>query len=223
VNLRSRRRKTATALMVTLMLVLLGYLSGLLEEHPQTGPPVTAGFHYVEHVTDGDSMRLSNGARVRLAGLNAPELGSGRLAEEATAFARKMLEDREVRIEPASEPLDKYNRSLAYVYTVEGLFVNVQIIRAGYAYAWPYEPNTEHALELLEAQKEAQAARLGVWEEQPRKSEYYVVETGPRYSLTHRPSCPELRDSKYGQVRFEDRIEAINHNGGAPPCRKCKP
>ena len=225
-NLRSRRHKTAVALMVVIALILLGYGTKQAKQGRRAGGARVSGGNYlVEYVYDGDSLRLENGAEVRLVGIDTPEKGR-EMSDEGRNFAKDMLESRTVRLVSAEEPVDKYGRNLAYLYltTAQGeLLVNAEMARLGYAYAWPYKPNTTHSAEILAAQKEAQAAHRGLWARKPGKSGYYLVERRRKYSLTHRPNCPKLKGSNNSTRRFDNRLQAINSEGGAPPCRDCRP
>jgi micrococcal nuclease len=221
-----RRQKTTVALVLAIILMLLGYLTRDATRTPQkSGLQLPAGVYAVAEVKDGDSLTLTNGAEVRLVGIDTPEKGSP-LADKARQFARELLEGRTIRLVPAEEPMDKFKRNLAYIFVesedAEMLF-NVEIVKAGYAYAWPYKPNFEHREEISAAQKEAQAARRGLWSRPAKKLKNYVVTTSAKYSLTHRTSCRKLKQSALPKKTFKDRLEALNHKGGAPPCRECKP
>lgn len=222
----SRRNKAVVTLLVAIILILLGYVARPLTESPRrSAKRVAAGTYVVEHVYDGDSLRLANGAGVRLVGIDTPERGQA-FSEEGRSFAKELLEGKTVRLVPAKEPVDRYKRNLAYLYLEKDgkeVFANAQMVRHGYAYAWPYKPNTSHSEEILAAQKEAQAQRRGLWARKPRKLKYYIVEQRTKYSLTHRSRCPKLKSSRNPTIRFEDRLEAINYGGGAPPCRECRP
>ncbi len=50
---------------------------------------------------------------------------------------------------------DNYNRILAYVYTLDGKFINAEIIKNGYAYLFPYPSEMNKFKVLLEAQRYA--------------------------------------------------------------------
>jgi len=225
---RRRKQKTAIALIVAIVLILLGYLTREAVETPRAGRKhVGPGVYEVKLVYDGDSLKLANGAGVRLAGIDAPDRKwDMHYADEARDYVKEMLEGRSVRLELAEEHTDRYGRNLAYLY-LEGeggeAFLNADIVRRGCAYAYPYKPNVMHADEILAAQKEAQAAKRGLWARPVKNLKTYVVTTSRKYSLTHRPSCGKLKKSKLPRKNYTRRRDALNHNGGAPPCRECKP
>src|SRR5438552_3085981 len=89
----------------------------------------------VERVVDGDTLIIAGGQRVRLLGINTPELArDGRPAEpwalEARDFLNHAVSGREISLGFDREPFDKYGRRLAYVYR-QGKLINEEIIRAG--------------------------------------------------------------------------------------------
>jgi endonuclease YncB( thermonuclease family) len=225
---RLGRKRNALVLIVAILLALLGYLAReTTRRQAPAGEPAAAGTYTVARAYDGDSLVLDNGAKVRLTGIDAPD-GKYYMyyADQARSRAKSLLEGKLVRLVPAQEPLDNYGRTLAYLYLERNgseVLVNAELARLGLAYAFPYEPNTRHAGEILEAQKEAQQARRGLWNRKPQEAPHYIVEVGPTFSLTHRPDCRSLEKSKHEKKRFESRLEALNHNRGAPPCRHCQP
>ena len=97
----------------------------------------TAETVLVQRVIDGDTIRLDGGVRVRLIGVDTPELNDKRpewraRAQEAAAFVRQSVEGKHVRLEYDRERPDKHRRTLAYVYLEDGTFLNAEIVRQGY-------------------------------------------------------------------------------------------
>jgi micrococcal nuclease len=69
-----------------------------------------------------------------------------------------------VHVERDAEPRDAYGRLLAYVHRADnGLFVNLELVRDGFAVPLTFEPNTAHRDEIVAAATEAEAAGLGLW------------------------------------------------------------
>ena len=92
----------------------------------------------VRAVVDGDTIDVAAFGRVRLLGIDAPEIGRGFDtsapfgARRATRLTALVLH-RWVRLEQEGAPLDVYNRHLAYVITEDGVFVNAVLVREGLA------------------------------------------------------------------------------------------
>jgi micrococcal nuclease len=153
----------------------------------------------VERVIDGDTVvvRLAGQpVKVRLIGVDAPESVDARkpverFAHESAAFLRGLVEGKSVRLayEPAGAKVDRYGRTLAYLYLEPGgLFVNREIVakRFGHAYtAYPFQ----YMDDFRQAERVAREKRLGLWGPDPAPSKpsadevVYVTKTGTRYHL----------------------------------------
>jgi endonuclease YncB( thermonuclease family) len=121
----------------------------------------------VKTVIDGDTIDVSTIGRVRLLGIDAPEIGRGfdtpaPFANEARDRLTTMILHRWIRLEQDGPSLDKYDRRLAYVMTEDGQFVNATLVREGLARVSARLPLTRLS-ELQRAEAEAQAFRRGIW------------------------------------------------------------
>ncbi len=67
-----------------------------------------------------------------------------------------------VRLEYDRERQDKYGRTLAYVYLEDGTFLNAEIIRQGYGFAYTQFP-FKYLEEFRKLEREAQEAGRGLW------------------------------------------------------------
>lgn len=91
------------------------------------------GPYLVKEVIDGDTIRLETGTKVRLLGINTPEISSKDCyALEAKNFLKNLVENEEIHLEYDFEDRDKYGRSLRYVY-FKGQNVNLILVEEGYA------------------------------------------------------------------------------------------
>ncbi len=130
----------------------------------------------ITHVVDGDTIDVQIGGRderVRLIGIDTPETKKPNFpiecyGPEATAFTTSLLPvGSTVRIERDVVGRDDYGRLLGYVYMLTDgstdTFVNLEIIRQGYATPLTIEPNSTFASAFAEAAGEAEAAGLGLW------------------------------------------------------------
>src|SRR5437764_242695 len=92
----------------------------------------------VRSVFDGDTIDVATYGRVRLLGIDAPELGRGYdtpapFGREARERLTQLTLHRWVRLEQEGAALDVYNRHLAYVLTEDGVCVNAALVRDGLA------------------------------------------------------------------------------------------
>lgn len=135
-------------------------------------PGSAAGEYVVVGVADGDTIdvRPAGGGRrvrVRLIGVDAPESKDPRrpvecFAEEASRFTARLL-GKLVRLEFDVEHLDRYGRTLAYVYLSDGTFFNLVLVEEGFAQPYTVPPNVRYADRFVEAGRRAREAGRGLW------------------------------------------------------------
>jgi micrococcal nuclease len=117
----------------------------------------------VERVSDGDSFHCRDRRRVRLIGIDSPELGQGEPGRQAQAALRRLLpKGTTIRLERDVSPRDRYGRELAYVWTGSRM-VNEVLVREGWAMLYTLPPNVKYAERLEQAQKQARARGAGLW------------------------------------------------------------
>jgi micrococcal nuclease len=128
--------------------------------------PADAGEAWVDYVHDGDTLFLTDGRKVRLLGIDTPEVGEHAECYGDTARERLravLPEGTHVRTVSDVRPLDQYGRTLLFLFTDDGALVNLDLIRDGYAEAVVLKPNVLWAAEVEAAEDEAQAASRGMW------------------------------------------------------------
>ena len=129
-----------------------------------------SGTFVVKRVVDGDTIVLSNGERVRLIGVDTPESVHPRkpveyFSKEASAFTKKMVEGKPVRLEYDWNRRDKYGRTLAYVYRMpDNLFLNAEIVKQGYGHAYTRFP-FKYMEEFRRYESEARDMERGLWKQ----------------------------------------------------------
>jgi micrococcal nuclease len=117
----------------------------------------------VERVADGDSFTCRDGRRVRLIGIDTPELAQGESGRRArAALSRLAPPGTSVRLERDVAPRDRYGRELAHVWNGSRL-VNEALVLEGWALLYTVPPNVKYAERLGRAQKKARAAGVGLW------------------------------------------------------------
>lgn len=162
---------------VLLLIVLLVLIVARIRTPQESAPePSAEGWQRVVRVIDGDTFDLDDGRRVRLLGVDTPETQyspraqiegrSDPYAEEATAFVRRQVEGKKVRLEYGPETSDAYGRTLAYVWLEDETLLNAELLRSGYARALRRFPHPRREA-FLELEEEARAARRGLWEQEP--------------------------------------------------------
>lgn len=183
------RRKRAVLIGVTLIgTALLVWLdrdfvaprwSDLLTQREQTFAADLARYHGgsfpVVRVVDGDTLYLGvpdsgdEVTKVRLIGIDAPEMGGGErermyYAEEATAFARRLAQGKRVTVylDQRAGSRDRYGRLLAYIELPDDRFLNEELLSQGFAYA---DLRFKHGYYQKYRQLEAGARALkeGLW------------------------------------------------------------
>lgn len=128
----------------------------------------------VLRVIDGDTLELEDRQRVRLLGLDAPEMASdAHPAEPWAVESAGWLSDQTlghmIRLQTDASATDKYGRTLAWVYTESGTLINAEALRYGMArllddYGLP--PDLEPS--LRQAESEAKIRRRGVWSDKAK-------------------------------------------------------
>lgn len=121
----------------------------------------------VSRVIYGDTIRLASGEKVRLIGVDTPDTKHPRsplepLGRQATEFTRRLLKDKRVWLEYDRQRRDRYGRTLAYVYLEDGTFLNAEILRRGYGFAYTRYP-CRHADRFHALEREAREGRRGLW------------------------------------------------------------
>ena len=109
----------------------------------------------VTRIIDGDTFvaggsGVSGGDRVRLYGMDTPEVGE-RCYREATERLRDLAGDRG-RVESGPRPTDQFGRLLYYVYTSSGASIDAQLVQEGLAIAWRQDGQHRDYLVGLETQ-----------------------------------------------------------------------
>jgi micrococcal nuclease len=138
-----------------------------------TGTSLGAGSGRVTRVVDGGTIVVDLDGRsekIRLLGIDTPETKSPTkpvqcYGKEASTHTSDLLTPgTEVRLERDVEERDTYGLMLAYVYRAsDGLFVNLELARDGFASLLTYQPNVAHVGELSAAVDDARSRQAGLW------------------------------------------------------------
>jgi micrococcal nuclease len=152
-----------------ILVVLLGggylFYTRARDDEPSTAARVV-------RAVDGDTIVVDVGGRqerVRYIGVDTPEsVKPGARVQcfgnYASRFNHMLVDGRRVRLVTDSEERDRYGRLLAYVYRADdGMFVNAELVRDGYARPLTIAPNRRFADDFQALASEARHARRGLW------------------------------------------------------------
>jgi len=131
----------------------------------------------VEHVHDGDTLFLrttqpnalvatTDAVKVRLLGIDTPEVGDDAecFGDQATEQLRMLLPDgSQTWITADQDPTDQYGRSLFYLWTEDGRFVNYELVAGGAAESLMIAPNDAYYPLLRAAEDAATTSGTGMW------------------------------------------------------------
>ena len=138
-----------------------------------TTPPHPKNTYPVAKVIDGDTISIIKDGKtvtLRLIGLDTPETVDPRkpvqcFGKAASDKAKELLAGKTVRLEFDSSQglLDKYGRTLAYVFLSNGTLFNEYMIAEGYGHEYTYNLPYKYQREFKEAESRAREEKRGLW------------------------------------------------------------
>lgn len=147
------------------------------EEVEPLSRPADAVELKVTAVVDGDTIRAvpqidhrvwsqGLGTAVRLLEIDAPERDPAECfaAEATTRLGELLPEGSRVWAQLDREPVDQYDRVLAYLWNEDDVFVNVAMVEEGFATAVLFEPNDRYIEEVRQAEAVAKGESRGLWD-----------------------------------------------------------
>jgi endonuclease YncB( thermonuclease family) len=165
----------------------------------------------VADVVDGDTAVLDHAIghahRVRLVGIEAPKPPLGRVpsrpwppADAATETLRRLIAGKPVTLFYDVARIDRYDRLRAQVYRDDGLWVQGEMLRLGMARVHTFVDNHALATEMLAFEREARAARRGLW-----RDPYYAV-LSPDQAADHTDSFQLVEGRVVNTARVKRRV-----------------
>jgi endonuclease YncB( thermonuclease family) len=123
----------------------------------------------VRKVVDGDTLLLEGGDRIRLIGINTPEVKSRYSqsqpgGEVARDWLVRTLRNPTVWLQYDAQQFDKYDRRLAHVFLESGQYLNALLLEQGLAMLTLIPPNLLYADVLIQAQHSAEQKKRGIWQ-----------------------------------------------------------
>ncbi|MFC1615086.1 thermonuclease family protein [Patescibacteria group bacterium] len=142
----------------------------VMKDYQKYGADFENRLHVVEEVSDGDTLVIENGIRIRLLGIDAQEKDEC-FGEEAKAELTRLVLGKEIILEKDKTAVDMYGRLLRYVTLhnenpeSDDVFINTELVRNGYAKNDSVKPDVKYMTQLQDAQSEAESENLGMWGE----------------------------------------------------------
>lgn len=124
----------------------------------------------VRSIHDGDTVRLDDGRKIRLIGINSPEVARG--DRPAQAFANKARDQlkrliashkNEVKLVYGKQRHDRYKRTLAHLFSPDSENLQATLLQSGLATAYTYPPNLAYTDCYLQAEQAARCKSRGIW------------------------------------------------------------
>lgn len=124
----------------------------------------------VKWVYDGDTLLLTDKRKIRIIGIDTPEVKHHQ--QKAQAYGAKAREalrellneyDYKVILRYEKERLDKYSRILAHVYTLDGINISSWLLENGFARTMSIPPNVDLADCYKKSETIAQDQSLKIW------------------------------------------------------------
>lgn len=124
----------------------------------------------VTRVIDGDTIEVEwneKKEKVRLIGIDTPELDDSReemraQAQRAKEFTEKQVANQAVTLVKDVSEVDQYGRLLRYV-VVDGTFLNRELVALGFAESFTYPPDVACAKVFNHSEELARSAGIGIW------------------------------------------------------------
>ena len=149
---------------------------------------------------DGDTIALEGGGVLKLAGIEAagsPGFGDSFQATAARGALESRIAGRELGLVPVGPAADRYGRRHTQVFLPDGTWLQEALVGLGWARVHPVAGERACVVALLEAERQARAAGLGVWSD--RRS-------GPR-----RADDPSLSQRSGLYEVVEGRVQSVGH------------
>jgi len=154
----------------------------------------------IRYIHDGDTLHLEDGRKIRLIGINTPELARDNKPAEPYAVAAtnalKALfkDDKSIALLFGKDRKDHYGRYLAHALLADGQNVQAILLKQGLAQVITIPPNTRFAACYLEIEHQARCDKAGLWHD------------------TNIVAAAQLQNSHLGFHLVQGKVENIRTN-----------
>jgi len=163
---------TMPGMAVRLYLLLFIWLTAVIQ--PAWAEIACPGASYdetssIKYIHDGDTLHLKDGRKVRLIGINTPEVAHGdKAAEPFSVESKNALKDlfsdsKTVSLIYGKEKQDRYERLLAHAFNENGDNIQAILLKQGLAHAIAFPPNTRFSACYKQQERKARCAGDGLW------------------------------------------------------------
>jgi len=192
------RASLKRALLLSAFFILFSTNSLLACQSGKLSEPVSVKFVY-----DGDTLYLKDQRKIRIIGMDTPEMGRhGKVQEpyaaEATEALRELLyqHHNQIRLQIGKDAYDRYGRQLAYVFLPDGTNVSEWMLLRGFATTLFIPPNLKYLDCYVKAERKAQNRQINIWTQ--NKFHLHVA---------------DLLDKKYtGYARLVAKVDSVKRN-----------
>lgn len=128
----------------------------------------------VSRIIDGDTFEIASGEKIRMIGINAPEI-SDLHGVEAKQHLSELISGKNVKLvsDTKSNDRDRYSRILRYVF-VDGTDINKKMIEDGHAIAY-MKFKFDKATEYEETQISAEKKSINTVQTQSKKGAIHLI------------------------------------------------
>lgn len=130
----------------------------------------------VERVVDGDTIKLNDGRKVRLVGINTPEstTRTEEFGKEASNYTKSKLEGKRIWMQKDISETDRYGRLLRIIWLtaptdlmneneIRKKMFNADLVLNGYAEPSTYPPDVKYSEFFIQFAREARKNKTGLW------------------------------------------------------------
>jgi len=186
-------------------------VSGLIES--EEAKSVSNDLYFVNEVIDGDTIKIEGNTRLRLIGIDAPEINECYYQKSRDELIR-LVQGKYVKLEKDIESVDGYGRLLRYVYLPskeleeDDIFVNKHLLHQGYAQTLFKAPNKRYRMLFIRAREEALMNKRGLWSDECNYLEKFEQENKSTREIDEPPSDPNclikgnISSRGYGKLYF---------------------
>jgi len=157
-----------------IIIILILIASELSGQNPNFSYPYNySKIVYVSRVIDGDTFVLSDSSRVRMLGVDCPEVArfskpAEPFSTQATTLIKSLIEHKSVKLTFDGNVFDMFGRQLAYVWLKDAkgqdsMFVNVELLKRGLSRISYYPKGKRYYALFYNLRNTARQKRLGIW------------------------------------------------------------